>query len=577
MRKNGFLIYLLLSISLLFPYVANSQDREATLTIDLAKNMGELPYLFRAGVFNGNVIPKGHHLEKFIRDLKPGAVEFYIAHPTIRPSRDINDLERLLSEWDMVAKKIAEAGGEVVIEIAAMPSWLTSNRSKKPVNPSIGDHTPIGNLSPPKDYNEWSKMVEVIVNHFNNKVGVKAKYTIWGEPDTVWWQGTEDEYFKLYKFAVLGAKRADKAARIGGPAVSIWMGKREGSSTPLLYNFIKYAAQTELQELGLKRLPIDYINWHQFNANPLDPNSFGDPVRTIKGWLKEYGYPEDTEILIGEWIIWQYFGKEHGFSNEEHDNEINASYIISAILAMDEAGIGRHSYAYLIDSVSGREFVGDFGLYTKHGVIKASFNAFKALSMLDGNRLHVGNNDYTVRAIATHKDGKISVLISNFVPWGKMLLSSAARKLKGKGYTKKEIKQYNISRKQIEDVLSGRASVDTLKVPQVLKTDIEQVVSEIQRYQERRETPLNIKLNIQGAPSGRYRYEKYLIDSMHSNSYSLRDKIESAVSLKDVREINDWKGVKLDKTDEGMADTLESIDLGMLPPYSTVFIVLTPK
>ena len=65
---------------------------------------------------------------------------------------------------------------------------------------------------------------------------------------------------------------------------------------------------------------------------------------------------------------------------------------------MDDAGIDRHGYAYLIDSMPGKEFVGDFGLFTKRGIIKASSNAFKALSMLQGKRIWIDNNDLTVRA-----------------------------------------------------------------------------------------------------------------------------------------------------------------------------------
>lgn len=582
--KKLFVFIVLSTIILIFAGIGISQNKRtetvsSTLTIDVKNDLGELPYLFRAGVFNGNVIPTGYYLEKFTTDLKPGAVEFYIAHTTIRPSKDMKDLEKRLSEWDVVARKVAEKGGEVVIEIAAMPWWLTSNPSKKPVNPTIGDNTPIGNLSPPKNYNEWADMVGLIVNHFNNELKIKAKYTIWGEPDTVWWQGTEEEYFKLYKYAVLGAKKADPEAKIGGPAVSNWKGQKdEKSKMPLIHNFILFASKTPLPEVGLKRLPIDYINWHQFNANPLNPRAYAEPAATIRGWLKKYGYSEDTEFLIGEWIIWQYFGKEHGFLNVEHDNEVNASHIISSLIAMDEAGIQRHSYAYLIDSVPGKEFIGDFGLFTKKGIIKANFNSFKALSMLEGERIRVDTNDLTVRAIATNKDGKISVLISNFVPWGKMLHNTYAQILKEKGYTKDQMKSKGITKSQIEDIISGKKSVDKLKIPEKAKKDLQQVLSDIRSYRERQKTPVNFRLKLNNFDSGTYKYEMYLIDSEHSNSYRVRDKIQKTLNSKssNVKEINELKGVRLEKIDEGIKKDLNSFDLKM-EPYSVVLLVFTPK
>lgn len=580
MKRIALFLFVLVIIVNIVCYVSAAQ-REATVIVDLSKGTGQLPFLFRAGFFNGNIIPHDYFVDKFLHDLKPGAVELYLAHTTIRPSTSLQDLDKRLSEWDSLARRVTEKGGEIVVEIAAMPNWLSSTKSQKPVNPAIGDDTPIGALSPPKDYNEWAKMVECIVDHFNNKLKVKARYTIWGEPDTVWWQGTEDEYFKLYKYAVLGAKRADPNAKIGGPAVSDWKGVKGKSKTPLIQNFIKYASETELKELKLKRLPIDYINWHQFNADPLCTNSYGEPVKTIRGWLKKYGYNENTELLIGEWIIWQYFGKEHGFLNTEHDTEINASHIVSSLLAMDEAGITRHCYAYLIDSFpgKGKEFVGDFGLFTKHGITKANFNAFKALSMLDGQRIWVDNKDLTIRAVATKKDERIAILVSNFVPWGQMSKVSYGNMLKEKGFTKKDKERMGIDKKQIQNLLSGAKSVTSLNASKKQKDDIQEIISIAQGYEERRKNPVTLRLNILGAPDREYQYETYLIDSKHSNSYAIQEKLQQAYFSKgmSIKEINDLQGVRLEKVKTGIIKNIKHPDSIVLEPYAVQLIILTPK
>ncbi|MFZ5907809.1 MAG: GH39 family glycosyl hydrolase [Nitrospirota bacterium] len=565
-----------IACGLLFsPFHASSEEIKISIRIDLSKNMGDLPYLFRGGVFNGNVVPKGYILEKFLEDIKPGAVEFYLAHTTLRPSANMEDLKRRLSEWDEAAKKVVARGGEVFVEIDAMPWWLTSNNSRRPVNPAIGDHTPVGSLSPPKDYNKWADLVEAIVSHFNKKLGIRAKYIIWGEPDTVWWQGTDEEYFKLYRYAVLGAKRADKDAEIGGPAVSVWNGKKKENEKPLIYRFIKYAAQTPLPEAGLKRLPVDFINWHQFNADPLAPKSYSEPAEKIRGWLGENGYRRDTELLVGEWIIWQHFGKEHGFSNVEHDNEVNASYIVSSLIAMDAAGIQKHSYAYLVDSVPGKEFVGDFGLFTKRGIIKASFNAFAMISMLEGKRIRIDNNDLTVRGVASRKEGKISILLSNFVPYGKMILGTQLRQLREKGYTKNDMKRYGLTPEKLRDVAAGKTSVESLNLPGKIKADLKEAQAEVRKYRDREAMQINVQVNFQNGLSGKYRYEKYLIDATHGNSYALRNEAKK-VGSKSAQEINALRGVKLEKVEEGTVsgNTLRNLSMS---PYSVVLLVLTPE
>lgn len=566
------LVALLLILFSFNTALADKPENDIVLTIDASKKAGKLPYLFRGGVFNGNVIPKGYFLEKFLKDIKPGAFEFYLAHTTIRPSTSLRDLTYRLREWDDAARKVSARGGEIVIAIDAMPRWLTSNKSKSPVNKAIGDYTPVGNLSPPKDYNKWAEMVGAIVDHFNNKLGVKAKYIIWGEPDIGWWQGTEQEYFKLYKYAVLGAKRADRDAKVGGPAVSHWKKTKKKGSDPLLYNFIKYASETELPEMGLKRLPIDFINWHQFNANPLDPLSYSIPADAIRQWLDKFGYSKDTEFLVGEWIIWQYFGKKHGFSNEEHDTEVNASFIISSLIAMDEAGIQRHSYAYLIDSVQGEEYVGDFGLFTKKGLIKASFNAFKAVSMMEGERLFVDNEDHTIRAIASYDEGKFYILISNFVPYGNMLNSIFAQR----GYSKKDIKRYKIGKEDLKRILDGTAKVDRLDVSSEEKKKLKDVMSILREYREREKSPLSVKLRVLADKDRPYLYERYVIDSRNSNSYSHRDRIRS-LRKKKLGNINEMDGVRLEMAEKRTLTSLASFEPISLTPYSVTLIVLTPK
>lgn len=576
-RHRYALILAFVSCFLLHPPGVSAGEqatRDTRIVIDLSRSAGPLPYLFRGGVFNGNVIPRGYMLQKYLDDIKPGAFEFYLAHTTIRPSRNLQDLERRLKEWDGVAREITKRGGEIVVAIDAMPAWLTSNRSRKPVNPAIGDMTPVGNLSPPKDYDTWATLVETVVRHFARQ-GIKARYTVWGEPDIVWWQGTTEEYCKLYRYSVIGAKRADRNAKIGGPGVSVWNGRKDGEREPLIRTWIRYASRTPLPELGLDKLPIDYVNWHQFNANPLDPLSYAEPARTIRAWLKESGYSDRTELHIGEWIIWQYFGKEHGFSNPEHDSEINASYIASSLIAMDEAGIQRQSYAYLIDSVPGKEFVGDFGLLTKRGVTKASFNAFKAVSMLEGKRLTVENRHPTVRMIGTNDQGRISLLLSNFIPYGKMLMQTAVHALQEKGYTKDDMKRYHLEPRQLKEIVNGHGSVDGLKLPPKVKNDIREALNKVHGGRPNTKDPASLRITFANDPAKKYRFEKYLIDASHSNAAAAQQSI-ARLGLRSVRAVNDAVGVKLQKVEDRAIAGPGSLGSIRVDPYAVMLMVFTP-
>jgi predicted ATP-dependent protease len=140
------------------------------------------------------------------------------------------------------------------------------------------------------------------------------------------------------------------------------------------------------------------------------------------------------------------------------------------------------------------------------------------------------------------------------------------------------MKNKGITKKQLEDIISGKRSVDKMKIPEKAKKDLQQALADVRSYRERQKIPVNFTLKLKNADRGTYKYEKYLIDSEHSNSYRLRDKIQKTVSSKrsSIKEINESQGLRLEKVDEGVKKDLKSFDIE-LQPYSVVFLVLTPK
>ena len=128
----------------------------------------------------------------------------------------------------------------------------------------------------------------------------------------------------LYRFSVLGARRADPEDKIGGPAVAGWeeKGTRSAGEHPFLYNFIRFAAETGIPELGLDRLPLDFIVWHQFDTDGRgEPLLFEKPVGEIRRWLEEFGYDPATELGISAWNSWWNFGADPDELSPERDSE----------------------------------------------------------------------------------------------------------------------------------------------------------------------------------------------------------------------------------------------------------------
>ena len=503
-----------------------------TLKIDTSQRNGEIPYSFRTGVYL-NSLPVGYPLEKFFREQVPGQMEFsWDSYPELLQPESLKEfVNRLpssnLTQW---VKRTNDLGGECLIRLMPVPKWLWSKNERFRNPPSGWDK---GFRNPPKDYLGWAKFVESIVDYYNNQLHIDARYVVWDEPDN-FWEGTEQDYLELYKYSVLGVKKANKQAKIGGPATGFLEGKiNKGAATmPLVHNFIGYCSRTSLPELGLSRLPIDFLAWHVFDTGPISPGRYDVEVGRVKKWLKEFGYDADMEMNIGSWNALLNYPSIGPWGR---DNEFLAAYIVSSVFAMDRAGIQRHIFFNLfedwIKTDKKTEFIGELGLLTRNYVIKPSYNAFKALGVLRGEMLDVKFDDPFLSAVISMDERNMYLLISNFITPDEMLIRSARDILNRKGYRKADLERYGLTIDLLEDLLNKRRPIEDLQIPERVKDDIGQVVDYVNKARERQKTPVDIEIMIENLPfKDSLKYSQYLIDNEHSNSYAVRGKVNGAVS-----------------------------------------------
>lgn len=511
----------------------------ATVEVNAGQEVGPLPYLFRAGMFAFGVESgyRAYLQKRFFQDLKPGAVEVSTIQ-FLPPSRSFEDLvQRMRSqpEYDAFLKGVEARGGKVVIPIFGMPRWLSSKpNDDKPVE--SGEWMSVWGASPPRDYEKWAEVVQAIVGYYSNTLGLHAVYKVWWEPEGSRWQGTEEEFFKLYEYTVIGARRANKNALVGGPSPAswdsvFWRDREQQHKQPMLHNFIEYCAKTPVPELGLQRVPIDLLVWHQFQSDPL--SGFRRATATIRGWLKQAGYPETTPTLIGEWNTWREYKFPQIFS-PERDTTYTASYVIAALVGMDRAGITYHSFTSLIEQQPQDfqgEFGGDFGIFTKSLIIKPVYNAFRMLSYLEDKRVEVEVQDPFLSAIGTRGKDSVVVLIANFIPDDGMLREAAAALLAEKGHTVQELAGYGLTRERLRQLVAefrqkGTFDLEGLRVPEPVKRDLTEIAAHLRPALARARQSVTADLVLRNVPLGMVRYERYLIDATHSNSYAVRNQVQ---------------------------------------------------
>jgi xylan 1,4-beta-xylosidase len=120
---------------------------------------------------------------------------------------------------------------------------------------------------PPKDYNKWAELVYQWVRHSIERYGkqeVESWYwEVWNEPDIGYWQGTPQEYHKLYDYSVEAVKRALPGARVGGPHST---GPGSERAAKFLREFLEHVVRGKNYATGKTGSPIDFIAFHAKGA-----------------------------------------------------------------------------------------------------------------------------------------------------------------------------------------------------------------------------------------------------------------------------------------------------------------------
>ena len=158
---------------------------------------------------------------------------------------------------------------------------------------------------PPKDYVRWGELAYQWTKHCVDKWGraeVETWYwEVWNEPNIGYWQGTPEEFFKLYDYAVAGVRRALPTARVGGPEVA------GGQGGDVLRRFLEHCARGVNHVTGRPGSPLDFLSFHAKGS----PRFVDDHVRMgIASQLNDIdaacaviaAFPEfkDKPIVIGE-------------------------------------------------------------------------------------------------------------------------------------------------------------------------------------------------------------------------------------------------------------------------------------
>jgi xylan 1,4-beta-xylosidase len=371
--------------------------------------------------------------------LKWGSTNAYTEDSTGRPRYDWTIVDRIFDT-------LVERRMKPLVEIGFMPEALSVK--PHPYRHEWGIDKPYSSIftgwaHPPRDYGKWAELVYQWVRHSLEKYGraeVESWYwELWNEPDIGYWQGTQEEYNKLYDFTAAGVKRALPAARIGGPHVT---GPANAKAEKFLRNFLEHCLRGTNYATGKSGSPLDYVGFHAKGApRVVDKHvrmGISNQLRSIsKGFEIVASFPElrNTPIIIGESdpegcaACSARMHPQNAYRNGTMYSSYTAAQIARTYELADVHGVnllGSVTWAFEFED---QPYFDGFRDLATNGIAKPVLNVFRMLGQMGGQRVEVestramsltsirdtgvtGKSD--VNALASRQDRTASILVWNY-------------------------------------------------------------------------------------------------------------------------------------------------------------------
>lgn len=191
--------------------------------------------------------------------LKWGSTNAYTEDASGNPKYDWTIVDKIFDTY--VERKM-----KPLVEIGFMPEALSVKPQPyrhqwDPSQPYKSIYT--GWAYPPRDYKKWAVLVEAWVKHCIERYGRAEVATwyweVWNEPNIAYWQGTPEEYHKLYDYTADAVKRVLPQIRIGGPTST---GPGNDGAAKFLRDFLEHVVRGKNHATGRIGAPLDFISFH---------------------------------------------------------------------------------------------------------------------------------------------------------------------------------------------------------------------------------------------------------------------------------------------------------------------------
>jgi xylan 1,4-beta-xylosidase len=301
---------------------------------------------------------------------------------------------------DQICDFLLSIGMRPFMELSFMPNALASGSD------TVFHYK--GNVTAPKDYDDWEILIKKLVEHWVQRYGVAEVsqwfFEVWNEPNLdTFWKKTQADYFKLYRHTANAIKNVNRNLKVGGPATA---------DNAWITAFIDYCNKN--------KVPADFISTHHYPTDAFGKP--GDDTITQLSKSKRSALQKEAKKVKkqaqGKPVYYTEWCTSSNPFDELHDMPYAACFIIKTVI---EAHGIVEGYSYWTFSdifeenyFSSVPFHGGFGLLNIYGIPKAAYRAYQLLHRLGNELLKVTGKHETVDVWMVRKKNVINIIITNW-------------------------------------------------------------------------------------------------------------------------------------------------------------------
>jgi xylan 1,4-beta-xylosidase len=304
---------------------------------------------------------------------------------------------------DGIFDAIVQSGTRPLVEIGFMPKALS-------IKPDPYQHVYprdqwAGWAYPPKDYAKWADLIRAWARHSVARyaaIETTWLWELWNEPDIFYWQGTPEEYFKLFDYTENALHQVLPKATMGGPHTTSPSYRRPAA---FLRDFLTHCHSGTNVATGKTGTRLDYVGFHSkgitsFVNGHARMNLGANLANNEAGFEIVAGFPayKNTPIIIGECdpeglaALSSTVQPANGYRNGSAYAAYEAALMKHTIDLAERAGVnlkGVLTWAFMFE---GRDYFEGFRTLATNGLHKPVLNLFNMLGMLQGNRISVASS-----------------------------------------------------------------------------------------------------------------------------------------------------------------------------------------